>query len=378
MGASQSQPSSPPPAPEPPAAVGTDEVRGFSADTKAVFRPSIPFEMSFGVAGKKGEQRFTIDKMTLYHPCPLRLEGVQPDAVLSLNDPSFGAPNYVVLVPLVGRNTQSPSISFIEKIASQVVAVSSPDPSTGQYIERDIPTGADWSLQKLFATKPTGNGFEVSSGYYVWQGMPPLRRVRKESGGTIEFKWEKDPGSSAPTYIMLDTPVACNPADIAVLTQRMPVTPPTDAIHAVLYNGTDPMNRGIVHKGGPGCSARERFTTQEATKQLGDIYQTGLSKKIVGESCDPWTAWAQTTEVPMNFSAILFNILTALAMFVGAYLALSAILRMYDQEVKSVSETIGQVIATFYKTFSQKVQRVSQLRAELTNPTFTSMTQTRS
>lgn len=360
MGAGPSQPSAAPP-PPPRSRAGNDEVQGFSADTKAVFKLSIPFQMKFGVHGRRYYQSFTVDTITLYHPCPLRLEGIQPDAVLSLNDPSFGDPSYVILIPLVGRNVQSPSRSFIEKIASQVVAVSSPDPSTGKYLERDIPTGADWSLQKLFTTEQAGAELEVTNGYYQWEGMPPLRRVKTQNGSTLTYSWEKDPGAFTPTYIMLDTPVACNPVDIATLTQRMPVTPPSDAIHAVLYNGSDPLNRGIVHKQGTCGVGRERFTTQD----IASIYSTGMPKKVVGESCDPWTAWAQTTEIPADFNSILFNILTGLAMIVGAYLALSAILRLYDQEVKRLSEGVGTVTGAFFKNLTQRARSASQAFTQL-------------
>ena len=339
---------------------------GFSADTKAVFRPSIPFTMRFGVHGKRSYEQFTVDTITMYHPCPLRLEGVQPDAVLSLNDPSFGNPSHVVLIPLVGKNVRSPSVSFIEKIASQVVTISAPDPSTGKYLERDIPTGADWSLQKLFSTQAMGDWFEVISGYYVWEGMPPLKRVRKESPGTIEFVWEKDTsGARVPTYIMLDKPVPCNPVDITTLTQRMPVTPSEDAIHAVNYSN-DPFNRGIVHKQGPpgaSCGTKETFT------DLQSVYALAEGTQEEDEACDAWTYWANRGTrgfTSQQITEAIFGVMVFIAMAVGAYIALAAVMRKYDVKTAGLSEGIGKILAVFLRNIQQKAtvlrERVSDLR----------------
>jgi hypothetical protein len=336
---------------------------GFSADTKAKFTPSIPFRLKFTTAGQ-GEVDITVKTMTLYHPCPIRLEGVQPDAVLSLNDPAFDNPNYVILIPLVGRNLPSPSVGFLEKIMSQVVSVSEPDPSSGQYIGKDIATGANWTLSNLFGTQASGNGnFEVTDGYYEWKGMPALERKRQDGNNTINYSWVES-GKPVPRYIMLDTPVVCNPADLAVLTQRMPVTPPMDAVHAVLYS-SNPFQRGIVHKQGPVNSAscnRESFTlpNQEA---IGSFLSQSRGGTEYGESCDTWTAWAQSTSRGMTTQQlfdILFNGMIAIAMAVGAYLALAAVLRMYDVEAAGLSKGIGKVTAVLFKNLQQKAAAVQQ------------------
>lgn len=328
---------------------------GFSAETKARFTPSIPFQMRFSTAGQ-GPVDITVKSMSLYHPCPLRLEGVQPDAVLSLNDPAFGDTGYVVLVPLVGRNTPSPSVGFLQKIMSEVVAVSEPDPSSGQYIGKDIATGATWNLSQLFSTQVSGGGnFEVKNGYYEWKGMPALERVREDGPGVINYVW-KDSGKPVPRYLMLDTPVVCNPADLAILTQRMPVTPPMDAIHAVLYS-SNPFQRGIVHKPCAIGSTRESFTDLQG---------------VTEESCDPWTTWAQTARgkgyTTQQIFELMFNLMVGVAMAVGAFLAFAAVLRMYDVEAADFSKGLGKVAAVFFKNLQQKAASVKTAISNLKNP----------
>jgi hypothetical protein len=336
---------------------------GFSADTKARFTPSIPFKIRFTAGGTSKE--ITVKTMTLYHPCPLRLEGVQPDAVLSLNDPSFDNPEYVVIVPLVGRNMPGNSVEFLQKIMSQVATVSQPDPATGQYIGRDIPTGASWTLSKLFTVQPSGDGnFDVMDGFYQWKGMPPLERKRTDGPGTITYSWVES-GTPAPQYIMMDTPVVCNPGDMATLTSLLPVTPALDAIHAVLYND-NPFQRGIVHKQGPpgaSCATKETFTTDlQGAYGLGESYLAGGSQEE--EACDAWTLWAQASAgkgfTPQQITALLFNSMVFFAMCVGAYLAFHAVLRYYDVQYSKLSETVGKITAVFAKNLSQKAAAMRQ------------------
>jgi hypothetical protein len=321
---------------------------GFSADTKVRFTPSIPFNLRFS-AGSAAGTNIVVKTMTLYHPCPLRLDGIQPDAVLSLNDPSFDDPSYVVLIPLVARNTQETSIGFLDKIMPEVVAVSAQDPATGQYNTKDIATGANWELSKVFGVQAgPDQSLEVTNGYYEWKGMPALERVREDRPGTITYKW-KESGKPSPRYIMLDAPVACSPNGLAALTQRIPITPPMDAVHAVLYS-SNPLQRGIVHKQGPpnpaACPTRESFTDLQG---------------VTEESCDPWTTWAQTATrgySTQQIFTLIFNVFVFIAMAVGAFLALVAVLRMYDVEYKTFSEGVGKVTAVFFKNLKQKAAAI--------------------
>jgi hypothetical protein len=311
---------------------------GFSSDTKAKLTPSIPFKLSFM------GQDITVKTMSVYHPCPLRIEGIQPDAVFSLNDPSFDdGSGYIVLIPLVAKNTADPSIEFFDRVLPQINALMAPE-ATGQYITRNIATGTNWSLTKVFSTsKGTGDSLEVQSGYYEWKGMPALERVREDGNNTITYTW-KESGKPSPRYIMLDTPVAISSSSLSSITQSLPVTPSSDAVHAVLYS-SNPLQRGIVHKQGPpnpSCG-RESFADMNGVKE---------------EFCDDWTAWAQTSE-PKGYTTqqifgLIFNVLVFIAMGVGAYIALSAVLREYHQELTHVSAGLGKITAVVFKSLKQK------------------------
>jgi TolA protein len=107
----------------------------------------------------------------------------------------------------------------------------------------------------------------------------------------------------------------------------------------VLYS-SNPLQRGIVHKLGPAnCPTRETFVVKE-------------------EFCDDWTAWAQDSKskgyTTQQIFALIFNVLVFIAMGVGAYLALAAILRLYDIELKNVSAGLGKITAVVFKSLRQK------------------------
>ena len=328
---------------------------GFSSDTKIKLTPSIPFKLTF-----KG-QEIDVKTMSVYHPCPLRIEGVQPDAVFSLNDPSFDDKSeYIILIPLTAKNTADPSIALFDKILPQINALMVPE-ATGQYMTRNVATGANWSLASIF-TPSTRNGdsFEVKNGYYEWKGMPTLERVKSETAGywygttTISYSW-KESGKPSPRYIMLDTPVAISSSSLSSITQTLPVTPSTDAVHAVLYS-SNPLDRGIVHKQGPPNPAcpRENFADMNGVKE---------------DFCDDWTAWAQDTKTTgyttQQIFTLIFNVLVFVAMAVGAYLAFAAILRLYDIELKNVSAGLGKITAVVFKSLKQKVGEMKGMTSGL-------------
>jgi hypothetical protein len=325
---------------------------GFSSDTKAKLTPSIPFKLSFM------GQEITVKTMSVYHPCPLRIEGIQPDAVFSLNDPSFDdGSGYIILVPLIAKNTADPSIEFFDRVLPQINAVTAPE-ATGQYMTRNIATGTNWSLTKVFSAVDTAGGsFEVKNGYYEWKGMPALERVREDGNNTITYSW-KESGKPSPRYIMLDTPVAISSSSLSSITQSLPVTPSSDAIHAVLYS-SNPLQRGIVHKQGPpnpSCM-RESFADMNGVKE---------------EFCDDWTAWAQNSE-PKGYTTqqifgLIFNVLVFIAMGVGAYIALSAVLREYHDGLSNVSTGLGKITAMVFKSLRQKAGEMKGMTSMMQNP----------
>ena len=157
---------------------------------------------------------------------------------------------------------------------------------------------------------------------------------------------------------MLDTPVAISSSSLSSITQSLPVTPSSDAIHAVLYS-SNPLQRGIVHKQGPpnpSCG-RESFADMNGVKE---------------EFCDSWTAWAQSSQskgfTTQQIFGLIFNVLVFIAMGVGAYIALSAVLREYHVELTNVSAGLGKITAVVFKNLKQKAGEMKGLCNMMQNP----------
>ena len=129
-----------------------------------------------------------------------------------------------------------------------------------------------------------------------------------------------------------------------------------DAIHAVLYS-SNPFQRGIVHKSCAIGSTRESFTDLQG---------------VTEESCDPWTTWAQTANgkgfTTQKIFELFFNVMVFIAMAVGAFLALAAVLRLYDVEAADFSKALGKVAGVYFKNLQQKVASVKNAISNLKNP----------
>ena len=325
----------------------------FSLDTKAIITPSIPFKMSFN------NEEIQINQMTLYHPCPIRIDAVQTDAVLSLNDPSDTKNKYIILVPLVQSNIRTSSTRFFNKIAPSTSRIESPNPITGQFNVEDVATGNDWTLTQLFTPEQVASGkFLVQNGYFVWEGIPNLERYKvRDDAQVVRTSWRRS-GSPGPTYILLEKPLSIDATDLATLIQTLPVTPPTEAIHPI-------PDKGIVYKQGPpeGCSATPASDT--STNWFGSTTEQFTEIKA-GDSCDPFLNNALDSRVgskpytPQKFWTGFFYFLTIVFMFLGAYIAMVIVIGEGDQTVKMRTEDMGKISAVWAKNIKEKLANLGE------------------
>ena len=205
----------------------------FSASTKLIAKPSIPFRITFN-----GNDQ-VIDTISLYHPSPVRIENVQHDAVLSLGDPSDGD-TFIILIPLISTNMGGEAATFVGKIAPAVDGVLAsmgdlsvvPNPI-------DISTGADWNLTKLIEV---GKQSVASGGFFTWNSSTQTSTVIRDNPVQRTLGWKSTPG---PQYVLMAEPVPINSIDLEAI-RRLPHTKPEQAIH---YIGN------VTYKAGPprGC-----------------------------------------------------------------------------------------------------------------------------
>lgn len=301
---------------------------GFSQSTKVQITPSIPLKMSVSVKGG-APQEIVVSRMTLYHPSPMRIENVQHDAVLSLNDPAAAGPGgVIVLIPLVAGNADTPSASFMSRVLGNMSTLLQADPVTGLYPEVDAPTGSNWSLNTLLPTDPETNA--VQSGIFVWEGTPELERYVSEDTPYIQrTSWRKK-NVAAPLYVMLEQPLTISNTDYTSLLQ-FPLTRPEEAIHEMLAGS-------LTYKCGPGGGTAPAGTESFATEHF--------------QSCDPFMPNYEKNfgYKPETMLRAVFNILIFVALGLGVWAALILVgdLRA-DQLFQTLSFTSGKVLVRLFK-----------------------------
>ena len=336
------------------------QVEGFSTDTKAFFKPSLPFQFTFNGIN------INVTDITVYHPCPLRVQDQQADAVISLNDPS-SASDQIILIPITVGDVDTPSAKFFNRLMSNISSVSIPDPLTGQFQTTNLQTGSKWGLSQLFETEKIENTKEVSvkNGYFAWRGLPPLEKYLKEFNMTRWlYSWRPKQNASSPLYVMLEKPLPVGSSDMRALTSSVPVTPWEDAIH--------PIGLWTVYKQGPppncGVPTRESMTDfSDLSKSLSDFKGdvTELSDQV--DSCDPFLSNALSNKNSSystdRLLSLLFNVFFVIAGIVGAYIAIAAVTRFYDVEYAEFTKTIGKVIAVgLKKLFGASAAAASALK----------------
>jgi hypothetical protein len=361
----------------------------FSESTKAKIFPSIPFQMTFlakkaaidskgKIAYRDVSETFPVTQMTMYHPSPVRIDSVQADAMLSLNDPTDPQSKFIVLVPLRGANSGAPSTEFFSKIAQQLLTLKEPNPATSEYSATTIPTGADWSLGKLFTLTGNDGMSTIKNGFFTWTGVAGYERYQKPRtpGDTdsangisyISYGWKQTEGLAAPQYIMLDTALDIRTEDLAALTQTLPVTPPSEAIHPI------PGQTNLVYHKASEAPAPDTLSGKSscAFTNLCEGFTTGTLDQSVldscpGAKCDPFLQNAMLSQnsntmfTAQGMFAIFFNILLFLAMLLGAYVALRMIGEDYDVTIRNFAEKMGRVLAVWAKGVSNKAKAVGSL-----------------
>jgi hypothetical protein len=255
---------------------------GYSSETKLTLIPSVPFRYSFNGVN------IDVKSMRLYHPCPVRIDNIQYDAVLSLNDPDDGD-RFIMLIPIQASTSfddGGKADRFFKKLASYIPQVVQQDPEAPAK-PVDVPTANDWKLADVIPSTGDANGeLVVQSGFFAWRGSLPLDRYKRidkdesdpRMGSNFVYNhqvygWEgqtpspEDLNANAnkengfrkaaglpplkspypdggfdgrPQYILIGSPAKVGSYVMSAI-HLLPVTPPEHAIHPV-------PSKGIVYK----------------------------------------------------------------------------------------------------------------------------------
>jgi hypothetical protein len=330
-------------------------------------------------------EEITISMLTMYHPSPLRIENVQHDAVLSLNDPSDPTAKTVILIPLKSSNTGDESTDFFNKIANKLTTIVSPDPVTGLYPEINIPTGNNWNIKSVFwldRTPSADNISKVTDAFYTWMGAGSYNMVETSRSSTeIRYGWQPD--GAQVRYFMLQTPVSINSTDLTYLTGSLPPTPAEEAIHKI-PDPTIAGNSKVLYKKAtgnaasagcpriPGSPVIERMSNQGMGDVVSSLFTGEVTDLLVDErgeplvdidTCDPFKSNAKNAMskgaliTPTKAAAWFFNFMIIIALAIGAWLGMFLITNYdYDKKYQSFAVDAGKVVGTLAKQTSNRIE----------------------
>lgn len=171
---------------------------GKRSANKMFITPDKAFELTLD--GKK----ITVTKMALYRPSPIRVENIQADAVLSLNDYSDPAATTVILLPISAAVTYGSPGDFVGRIAENINAFAVNE-STGQYMPLNVPVGNDWSLTRVLEVADKTSAL-VAGGFFKWESAEYERFTRINTPTLIHYGWRRK-GTGVTTILMKD-PIA--------------------------------------------------------------------------------------------------------------------------------------------------------------------------
>jgi hypothetical protein len=186
-----------------------------SLKNRIILSPSTPFTLTFN------GRRAVFRNLYLYYPAPLRVEGVQADAVLQGVD----GDNIMVFIPLMSSGVGG---DFLQTISSRL------NPSAeglgkadkdGKFATIAIPTGQDFSLTKLVSAKDP---------YFTWMNGKLEQYVIADSTLFKHIGWRSTNGAQV---IYFQNPVPIISSDIQKLTIAVGPVIPGDVLSSV----TDPL-----------------------------------------------------------------------------------------------------------------------------------------
>ena len=228
----------------------TASAAGMTRDKNTiVLRPFAPF-----VAVFSGRQ-FTFSELRIYHPAPMRIEGVQADAVVQCNSGT----DLKIFIPIKKGTGIGSSVAFLSAMSQRLDPATSaglgiahkdskeeedaaakaykdtflrafasgapapPRPAQGGYEQFDIVTGQNWSLTNLVGD---------ADPYFTWVDSRLEQYVRADLKCDRYLGWRSTPG---PQVIYFQNPVTVSSADIDKLTATVGAVMPTSVLSVISH-----------------------------------------------------------------------------------------------------------------------------------------------
>lgn len=198
-------------------------------------------------------------EVRIYYPAPIKVEGVQADAVVQFVDEG----NIEIFVP-IGKSAGNAgtSFGFLSNLVSNLDVTTSEglgivDPDTKKYVTTTPVTGQNWSLTNLVT--PT-------DPYFTWVDGKLEQYTRMDWGCDRYIGWRATAGSQ---IIYFQNPVPVSDTDINKLTTTIGGVRPEDVITTL----ANPLYSPGEAKNCPPVPIKLKLPTFDSNKGMADFIQ---------------------------------------------------------------------------------------------------------
>ena len=277
-----------------------------------------------------GEVADTVGLMSIYHPFPLRMDtagsspgdpvstNIQYDACFQIGE--FASPAYpesgidyprkgnkvVILIPLkVDQDPTGPGGMFINSLAPKIPNIlgGHPDILTG-FPEVPAATGSDWGLSKIV---------ELDRPFYTW---------------LTSYNKELDPPRTR--VIVMSEPIKIAAGDLTNI-QRLPITPPEDAVQDV------PKDRIYYHPAPPrdGCGKPKR-----AASNLPPVFSPFAGFNTEPDSKD------KQIDIAKTLLAVFTGTVAVIILTIGIYFGLKFAMGPIGDQFGKLGESLASIFGS--------------------------------
>ena len=297
--------------------------------TRLTITPSIPMEFTFN------NKNVSVNSLSMYSPCPIRVDNIQYDAVVVLNGNNG---RFILMIPIQASATpDNKSDSFLSRVVSHIpqllpkVASPGEKPTSPQSVS--VPTGSDWSLTSILPLTGDAKGeLTMQNPFFYWSVPYPgmdevIQRIdwinmfrRWYGQPPIPYPYTDDPRMKV---ILMAKPATAG-AFVMSCIHLLPTTPvPTDTVPS----------KGVLYK--PFICGEKKDTKE----------------KFENKECNPFSV--PPTPPPISSETlitIILSVLGAIAGFIGVYFAVKYAAGPSGDIMKKIGESLGKGLVAIKKS----------------------------
>lgn len=368
----------------------------YGALTKLFVKPTIPFKVSFS-DGMMGNPQLIATLMSVYHPCPIRIESIQYDAVIQIGD-FYGMSSQVcnqipddsetaqralrreqavydrqIKAKLQEKNPNSESIRQLQvkrnalklrtsRVCGQVKGTADPLVVFIPLKINDVPSETQTVQTRFintFASKISNILNQQPDRQLGYPDVPAITNNDWKLSDILDpddcyYTWKQHlDGQTTPTQVIfMKNPISVFSIDMASI-QRLPITPPSDVFHRLPGDVRFKSCLPKVPDGQPG--AGEKRACPECQKPPPQMVPNPIAQMRAEEAND------KSKGDGVLWIKILLGMIGTIAIIIGAWFGIKFALGPGGELMKSLADKIGGATASAYSSLKKSAASLPSL-----------------